>query len=64
MTTKFVPDTLEQAVWSRQILLTDVIKHSDDGSQPSISYTHQFADIDIRPPIGTIGDSYDYGLAE
>ena len=65
MTTDMVMDALEQAVWSRQTLLTDVIAHSDAGSQyTSIRYTERLAEIGAKPSIGTVGDSYDNALAE
>lgn len=65
MATTMVMDALEQAVWLRQTLLTNVIAHSDAGSQyTSIRYTERLAEIGARPSIGTVGDSYDNALAE
>jgi putative transposase len=65
MATTMVMDALEQAVWLRQTLLTDVIAHSDAGTQyTSIRYTERLAEIGARPSIGTVGDSYDNALAE
>ena len=66
MTTDLVMDALEMAVFNRRTqLISDVITHSDAGSQyTSILYTERLAEIGARPSIGTIGDSYDNALAE
>ena len=66
MTTQFVLDALEQALWRRKPLRNkNLIHHSDRGSQYlSIRYAGRLADADIDPSVGTIGDSYDNALAE
>ena len=66
MTTQFVLDALEQAIWQRKPLGNkSLIHHSDRGSQYlSIKYTERLADADIDPSVGTVGDSYDNALAE
>ena len=66
MTTDLVMDALEMAVFNRRTqLISDVITHSDAGSQyTSILYTERLAEIGARPSIGTIGDNYDNALAE
>lgn len=60
MTTQFVLDALEQAIWQRKPAGNKaLIHHSDRGSQYlSIQYT------DIDASVGTFGDSYDNTLAE
>jgi putative transposase len=66
MTTDMVMDALEMAVWNRRTaLIGGVIAHSDAGGQyVSVRYTERLAEIGARPSIGTVGDSYDNGLAE
>jgi len=66
MTTQFVLDVLEQALWKRKPLGSkSLIHHSDRGSQYlSIRYTERLADADVDPSVGTVGDSYDNALAE
>jgi putative transposase len=66
MTTELVTDALNMAVHSRRMqLLNGVIVHSDAGSQyVAVTYSERLAEIDARPSIGTIGDSYDNALAE
>jgi putative transposase len=66
MTTQFVLDALEQALWQRKPLGSkSLIHHSDRGSQYlSIRYTERLADADVDPSVGTVGDSYDNALAE
>jgi len=66
MTTEMVTDALEMAVWNRRTHLLDgVIAHSDAGGQyVSVRYTERLAEIGARPSIGSVGDSYDNGLAE
>ena len=66
MTTQFVLDALEQALWQRKPHGNrSLIHHSDRGSQYlSIKYTERLADADIDPSVGTVGDSYDNALAE
>ena len=66
MTTQFVLDALEQAIWQRKPSGNKaLIHHSDRGSQYlSIKYTERLALADIDASVGTVGDSYDNALAE
>jgi transposase InsO family protein len=66
MTTQFVLDALEQALWQRKPLRNkSLTHHSDRGSQYlSITYTERLADADVDPSVGSVGDSYDNALAE
>lgn len=66
MTTDFVLDALEQALYARQPADSDaLIHHSDRGSQyVSIRYTERLAKAAIEPSVGSRGDSYDNALAE
>ena len=66
MTTDFVLDALEQALYARQPERDDaLIHHSDRGSQyVSIRYTERLAEAGIEPSVGSRGDSYDNALAE
>jgi putative transposase len=66
MTTDFVLDALEQALYARQpVKSEDLIHHSDRGSQyVSIRYTERLAEAGIDPSVGSKGDSYDNALAE
>jgi transposase InsO family protein len=66
MTTQFVLDALEQALWKRKPLGNkSLIHHSDRGSRYlPIKYAGRLADADIDPSVGTVGDSYDDALAE
>ena len=66
MSTQFVLDALNQAVWQRKPHgCNGLIHHSDRGSQYlSIKYTERLADVEIDASVGTVGDSYDNALAE
>ena len=66
MTTDFVLDALEQALYARQPERdSSLIHHSDRGSQyVSIRYTERLAEAGIEPSVGSKGDSYDNALAE
>lgn len=65
MTTDFVLDALEQALYARRPDLGALIHHSDRGSQyVSIRYTERLAEAGIEPSVGSKGDSYDNALAE
>ena len=66
MTTDFVLDALEQALYDRQPAPGDaLIHHSDRGSQyVSIRYSERLAEAGIAPSVGSKGDSYDNALAE
>ena len=66
MTTKFVLDALDQAIWQRKTLDNkSLVHHSDQGSQYlSIKYTERLAEAEIDLSVGTVGDAYDNALAE
>ncbi|SPJ25814.1 hypothetical protein PAA8504_03666 [Palleronia abyssalis] len=66
MTSQFVLDALEQALWQRKpIGNKSLIHHSDRGSQYlSIKYPERLADAEVDPSVGTVGDSYDNARAE
>jgi putative transposase len=66
MTTDFVLDALEQALYARQPENDGtLIHHSDRGSQYlSIRYSERLAEANIEPSVGSRGDSYDNALAE
>lgn len=66
MSTDFVLDALEQALYARQPDNAEgLIHHSDRGSQyVSIRYTERLAEAGIDPSVGSKGDSYDNALAE
>jgi len=66
MTTDFVLDALEQALYDRQPdPAGTLIHHSDRGSQyVSIRYSEGLAEAGVAPSVGSKGDSYDNALAE
>jgi putative transposase len=66
MTTDFVLDALEQALYARQPERDhSLIHHSDRGSQyVSIRYSERLAEAGVEPSVGSKGDSYDNALAE
>jgi len=66
MTTKFVLDALDQAIWQRKTQDNkSLVHHSDRGSQYlSIKYTERLAEAKIDLSVGTVGDAYDNALAE
>ena len=66
MTTDFVLDALEQALYNRQPdPEADLVHHSDRGSQyVSIRYSERLDEAGIAPSVGSKGDSYDNALAE
>ena len=65
MTTDFVLDALEQALYARQPDRGNLIHHSDRGSQYlSIRYSERLDDAGIAPSVGSKGDSYDNAMAE
>ena len=66
LTTDFVLDALEQAIYDRGGEATDgLVHHSDRGTQYlSMRYTDRLADAGIAPSVGSRGDSYDNALAE
>jgi len=52
-TTGFVLDALEQALVHRDVVLNELIHHSDRGSQyVSVAYTDRLADAGIKPSVG------------
>ncbi|EJC61975.1 integrase catalytic subunit [Alcaligenes faecalis subsp. faecalis NCIB 8687] len=66
MTTDFVLDALEQAVYDRRPSQADgLIHHSDRGSQyVSIRYSERLGEAGINPSVGNTGSAYDNALAE
>ncbi|VVE43430.1 transposase [Pandoraea cepalis] len=66
MTTDFVLDALEQALYARQPGGDGtLIHHSDKGSQyVSIRYSERLTEAGIEPSVGSRGDSYYNALAE
>ena len=57
-------DALEQAIHARPDL-SQLVPHSDHGVQyQSIHYTERLVEAGIEPSVGSVGDSYDNGLAE
>jgi transposase InsO family protein len=60
MTTDFVLDALEQALYARRPGDDGtLIHHSDRGSQyVSIRYSERLAEAGIEPSVGSRGDSY------
>jgi len=62
----FVLDALEQALHDRRPMRGGgLVHHSDRSSQyVSIKYTERLAEAGIEPSVGSVGDSYDYALAE
>jgi transposase InsO family protein len=66
MTTDFVMDALEQALFERRPERDkSLIHHSDRGSQyVSIRYSERLNEAGIQPSVGSTGDSYDNALAE
>jgi len=66
MSTDFVLDALEQALYARQPERDGSLEHySDRGSQYlSIRYSERLAEAGVEPSVGSTGDSYDNALAE
>jgi putative transposase len=66
MTTGFVLDALEQALYARRPGNDGtLIHHADRGSQyVSIRYSERLTEGGIEPSVGSRGDSYDNALAE
>ena len=61
----FVLDALEQALHERRPVGSQLVHHSDRGSQyVSIRYSERLAEAGIEPSVGSVGDSYDNALAE
>ncbi|WP_368648170.1 IS3 family transposase [Castellaniella ginsengisoli] len=66
MTTDFVLDALEQAVYDRRPTQSDrLVHHSDRGSQyVSIRYSDRLSEAGINPSVGSTGSAYNNALAE
>jgi putative transposase len=68
MTSQFVVDAVEQAIWTRGREgrdLAGLIAHHDHGVQYlSVAYSEHLATAGIKPSTGTVGSSYDNALAE
>ena len=66
MHASLVVDALNMAAWTRRDTdLAGLICHHDAGSQyTSIAYTERIDELDAKPSIGTVGDSYDNAMAE
>jgi putative transposase len=68
MTSRFVVDAVEQAIWTRGREgrdLAGVIAHHDHGVQYlSVAYSEHLATAGIKPSTGAVGSSYDNALAE
>ena len=66
MHANLVVDALNMAAWARRgVDLAGLVCHNDAGSQyTSIAYTDAVAEIEARPSIGTVGDSFDNAMAE
>jgi putative transposase len=58
-------DALEMAIWNRKEDLSELVHHSDRGSQYlAIRYTERLAEAGAVSSVGSTGDSYDNALAE
>jgi putative transposase len=68
MTSRFVVDAVEQAIWTRGREgrhLTGLIAHHDHGVQYlSVAYSEHLATAGIKPSTGAVGSSHDNALAE
>ncbi|WP_242603478.1 IS3 family transposase, partial [Mycolicibacterium thermoresistibile] len=66
MRTEDLPlEAFNHAVWHSDSDLSELIHHSDRGSQYlSLTYTDRLAELGIAPSVGSRGDSYDNALAE
>ena len=68
MTSRFVVNAVEQAIWTRGREgrdLTGLIAHHDHGVQYlSVAYSEHLAAAGIKPSTGAVGSSYDNALAE
>ena len=61
--TELVLDAMEMAVGQRRP--TDVIHHSDQGSQyTSVAFGRRCGEAGVRPSMGSVGDAYDNAMAE
>ena len=61
MRTEDLPlQAFEHAVWQANTDLSELVHHSDRGSQyVSLAYTDRLAELGIAPSVGSRGDSYD-----
>ncbi len=66
MRTEDLPlQAINHAVWQSNSDLSELVHHSDRGSQYlSLAYTDRLAELGIAPSVGSRGDSYDNALAE
>ncbi|WP_422746150.1 IS3 family transposase [Mycobacterium sp. WMMD1722] len=66
MRTQDLPlQAFNHAVWQSNCDLSELVHHSDRGSQYlSLTYTDRLAELGIAPSVGSRGDSYDNALAE
>jgi putative transposase len=66
MRTEDLPlQAFNHAVWQSNSDLSELVHHSDRGSQYlSLAYTDRLAELGIAPSVGSRGDSYDNALAE
>ena len=66
MRTEDLPlQAFNHAVWQSNSDLSELVHHSDRGSQYlSLTYTDRLAELGIAPSVGSRGDSYDNALAE
>lgn len=69
MTTDFVLDTLEHAIWTRSQSgvhdLSGLVHHTDAGSQyTSFAFTTRLLEAGVDASVGSVGDAYDNALAE
>jgi putative transposase len=66
MRTEDLPlQAFNHAVWQSDSSLSELVHHSDRGSQYlSLAYTDRLAELGIAPSVGSRGDSYDNALAE
>jgi putative transposase len=63
MTSALVTDALNMALQQRKP--TDVIHHSDQGSQyTSVAFGKRCEEMGVRPSMGSVGDAYDNAMAE
>lgn len=68
MTSRFVVDAVEQAIWTRGREgrdLAGLVAHHDHGVQYlSVAYSEHLAAAGIKPSTGAVGSSHDNALAE
>jgi putative transposase len=62
--TDLVLSALDYAIWTRDIRDGQLIHHSDKGSHyTAVRCTQRLLDAGIAPSTGSVGDSFDKGLA-